>query len=315
MPYTCLETIFRNSAPVYLFTLTRMIPVAEAEGVRLHCPEAGRYAFYNSPYPAHKLNTGVDIYPGEVFGGEALSPVDGEVIMTRIVKAPRGRGFKAADHDSVIIIRNRDNEVTVTKLLHVDPLVEVGDTVRKGGVVGTTLRSGYYGGGTSPHLHVEIRRLDDPIRARGGYNLSRIGNTLGRPVESLSGEVVHVQQEFALIRLNTSSIGIVGEAGGKPAFLDGGVPYYGWVGAHVHDPPHGGTIRLLGHDIADITQVFEGSCMAVCREFTFSVKGKHILGLSFTLQPRNEALVKVIPGRRGVLDVEPGEWLEAQLNV
>ena len=132
MPYTCLETIFRDSAPVYLFTLTRMIPVAEAEGVRLHCPETGRYAFYNSPYPAHKLNTGVDIYPGEVFGGEALSPVDGEVVMTRTVKAPRGRGFKAADHDSVIIIRNRDNEVTVTKLLHVDPLVEVGDATRLG---------------------------------------------------------------------------------------------------------------------------------------------------------------------------------------
>jgi hypothetical protein len=55
--------------------------------------------------------------------------------------------------------------------------------------------------------------------------------------------------------------------------------------------------------------------MAVCREFTFSVKGRHILGLSFTLQPRNEALVKVIPGRRGVLDVEPGEWIEVQLNV
>jgi len=138
---------------------------------------------------------------------------------------------------------------------------------------------------------------------------------VGKPVESLGGEVVHAQREFALIRLNTDSIGLVGEAGGKPAFLDGGVPYYGWVGAHVHGPPPEGTIRLLGHDIADITQVFKGSCMAVCREFTFSVKGSPILGLSFTLQPRKETLVKVIPGRRGVLDVEPGEWLEVQLNV
>ncbi len=34
MPYTHRETIFRDNAPVYLFTLTRMIPVAEAEGAK-----------------------------------------------------------------------------------------------------------------------------------------------------------------------------------------------------------------------------------------------------------------------------------------
>lgn len=315
MRYTFLETIFRDSVPVYLFTLTRMIPVAEAEGVQLHCPETGRYAFFNSPYPSHKLNSGVDLYPDNVFGGEAYSPVDGEVIMARDIKAPRGRGFEAADHDSVMVIRNSDNTETVTKLLHADPLVEVGDNVRKGDVIGITLRSGYYGWGTSPHLHAEIRRPDDPIRARGGFNLSRIGNTVGKPVESINGEVVQVQQEFAFIRLDAKLIGLVGEAGGKSAFLDGGVPYYGWVGAHLHNPPENGTIKLLGKNIADITQVFKGSCRAECRDFTFLVKGRRVLGLALTLQPRKEALIKVIPGRLGGLDVEVGEWLEVRLNV
>ena len=315
MRYTFLETIFRDSVPVYLFTLTRMIPVAEAEGVQLHCPETGRYAFFNSPYPSHKLNSGVDLFPGDGFGGEAYSPVDGEVIMARDVKAPSGRGFEATDHDSVMVIRNRDNTDTVTKLLHANPLVEVGDNVRKGDVIGTTLRSGYYGWGTSPHLHAEIRKPADPIRARGGFNLSRIGNTVGEPVETINGEVVHVQQEFAFIRLNMSSIGLVGEAGGKPAFLDGGVPYYGWIGAHLFAPPSVGTIRLLGQDIADITQVFKSSCRANCMGFTFSVKDRQILGLSLTLQPRKETLIKVMPVRLGGLDVEVGEWLEVRLNV
>ena len=196
MRYTCLETIFRDNVPLYLFTLTRMIPVAEAEGVQLHCPERGRYAFFNSPYPSHKLNSGVDLYPGERFGGEAFSPVDGEVVLLREVKAPGGHGFEAADHESVIVIRNRDNPETVTKLLHADPLVEVGDNVRVGDVIATTLRSGYYGYGTSPHFHAEIRRPDDPIRARGGFNLNRIGNTVCDPSEEIAGEVVHVQSEF-----------------------------------------------------------------------------------------------------------------------
>ncbi len=315
MRYTFLETIFRDSVPVYLFTLTRMIPVAEAEGVQLHCPETGRYAFFNSPYPSHKLNTGVDLYPGERFGGEAYSPVDGEVVLLKEVKAPSGHGFEAADHESVIVIRNKDNPETVTKLLHADPLVEVGDNVRVGDVIATTLRSGYYGYGTSPHFHAEIRRPDDPIRARGGFNLSRIGNTVGEPAEEVAGEVVHVQPEFTYIQTSSGSIGLVGEAGGEPAFLDGGIPYYGWMGAHLHDPHSHGALKLLGHDIADITQAFKGSCKADCRSFKFSVKGTRVLGLSLTLRPMKVTLVKIIPLRLSNLDVEVGEWLEVQLNI
>ena len=132
-----------------------MVPVAEAKGVKLYCPENGRYAFFNSPFPPHKLNTGVDIYPGPEFGGEAYSPVNGEVILTRKLKAPKGHGFEAADHDTVIVIRNKVNPDTVTKLLHADPLIEVGENVHVGDVIGTTLRSGYYGWGTSAHLHAE----------------------------------------------------------------------------------------------------------------------------------------------------------------
>ncbi len=315
MRYTFLETIFRDSVSVYLFTLTRMIPVAEAEGVQIYCPEHGRFAFFNSPYPPHKLNTGVDLYPGERFGGDAYSPVDGEVVLLREVKAPSGHGFEAADHESVIVIRNKDNPETVTKLLHADPLVEVGDNVRIGDVIATTLRSGYYGYGTSPHFHVEIRRPDDPIRARGGFNLSRIGNTVSEPAEEIEGEVVHVQPEFVYIQINSPSIGLVGEAGGNPAFLDGGIPYYGWLGAHLHDPPSNGVLKLLGQNIADITQAFKGSCKADCRGFSFSVKGARVLGLSLTLRPNKETLVKIIPLRHSSLDIEVGEWLEVRLNL
>jgi hypothetical protein len=314
MRYTFLETIFRDSVSVYLFTLTRMIPVAEAEGVKLYCPEGGRYAFFNSPYPSHKLNTGVDLYSGEAFGGDAYSPVDGEVVLLKQVKAPSGHGFVAADHESVIVIRNRDNPETVTKLLHADPLVEVGDNLHVGDVIATTIRSGYYGYATSPHFHAEVRHPSDPVRARGGFYLSRIGNAVSEPAEELAGEVVCVQPEFSYIKMESNSIGLVGKAGGRPAFLDGGIPYYGWMGAHIHNPPNSGAIKLLGREVADITQAFNGSCKADCRVFSFSVKGKPILGLSLTLRAVKETLVKIIPFRLDILDVEVGEWLEVRLN-
>lgn len=300
---------------VYLFILVRMVPVAEAEGVKLQCPEDGRYAFFNSPYPPHKLNSSVDLYPVEPYGRDARSPVDGEVILLRKVKAPSGHGFDAADHDSVIVVRNKDNPDTVTKMLHADPLVQVGDTVKVGDPIGTTLRSGYYGAGTSPHLHTEIRRPDDPIRARGGYRLKRVDDRIGKPETELAGEVVQVQSEFTFIRLNLTSTGLVGEVNGTPAILDGGIPYYRWMGAHLPDPPAKGEITLLGKTIGVITDVFDGSCKADCTDFSFSVENTSILGLSLTLQPRKETLVKIYPRRTHVFEPSIGDWLEVNLNI
>jgi hypothetical protein len=290
-----------------------MVPVAEGEGVRLHCPEDGRYAFFNSPYPPHKLNSSVDLYPDGDFGCEAFCPVEGEVVLVRQVKAPSGHGFKAANHDSVIVVRNKDNPDTVTKMLHADPLVNVGDKVRIGDVIGTTLRSGYYGTGTSAHIHTEIRQPSDPIRARGGHKLRRIDESIGDPISKLTGEVVDVQPEFVFIRLNSTSPGLVGEVNDSAAILDGGIPYYRWMGAHLSEPPAEGEIKLLGKTIGNITDVFDGSCKADCTDFSFTVNGTSILGLSLTLQPRKETLVKVYPIRTSVLELQLGDWIEVKL--
>jgi len=292
-----------------------MKPIVESKGVKLYCQMEGRYAFFNSPFPAHKANTGVDIYPGDGFGDEAPSSVDGEVVLIRRVKAPKGHGFTAADHDTVVVLRNEANPETVTKMLHIDPLVDVGDTVRVGDPIGLTLRSGYYGWGTSPHIHTEIRNPEDPIRARGGYNLNHINVPEGEPLEAITGTVTHTRPEFALIRLGSKGSGLVGTVNGEPATLDGGIPYYGWLGAHLYDAPSSGTIELLGKPIANITQSFENSCKAICREYSFSLKKQPILGLSLNLWPSQEPIIKAIPMRKNGLDVELGEWVEVELRV
>ncbi|MCW4011466.1 MAG: M23 family metallopeptidase [Candidatus Bathyarchaeota archaeon] len=292
-----------------------MKPVVESMGVKLYCPRDGRFAFFNSPYPAHKENTGVDIYPGDGFGGEAVSPVDGEVTLIRRVKAPSGHGFEASDHDTVVLIRNRDNPETVTKLLHIDPVVELGETVRVGDSIGVTLRSGYYGWGTSPHLHVEIRKPDDPIRARGGYNLNLIDARYADPLEEIAGNVVHLQPEYALIKLDTSCTGLMGTVNGEPAIIEGGIPYYGWVGAHIENPPESGSIELLGEPISTVTERFHQSCKGTGNNYGFMIKNEKILGLSLTLWANYQPLVKAIPLKKGGLKLEKDEWVKVELKV
>lgn len=292
-----------------------MKPVIESMGVKLHCPEIGRFAFFNSPFPAHKENTGVDIYAGDIFGGEAYSPVDGEIELIRRVKAPKGRGFEASDHDTVVLLRNRANPETVTKLLHIDPLVEEGDSVRIGDPIGITLRSGYYGWGTSPHLHAEIRTPEDPIRARGGYQLNLLNSMLGEPLSKIAGSVVHLQPEFALIKLEAECTGLIGTVNGEPALIEGGIPYYGWLGAHIENPADSGTIELMGEPIAEITERFNHSCKGIGNGYHFKIKDKRILGLSLTLWANNQPLIKAIPLQIGGLELEVGEWVEIQLRV
>ena len=291
-----------------------MKPIVEAKGVKLYCPVTGRYAFYNSPFPAHKENTGVDIYPSDGFGGMAYSPVDGEIQLIRRVKAPSGRGFTASDHDTVVVLENRDNPETVTKLLHIDPVIEAGDAVRVGDEIGYTLRSGYYGWGTSPHVHVEIRNPEDPIRARGGYQLNLIDAVYGDPAEEIAGTVVHTQPEYSLIKLDSHSSGLMGSINGVPAIIEGGLPFYGWVGAHICNPPETGHIELLSHPIAEITERFNHACKGEGRDYEFRVKGERLLGLALTLSPVYEPRVKVLPLMIGGLDLEFGEWVEVELS-
>jgi hypothetical protein len=295
--------------------LSQMKPIVESKGVKLYSPPNGRYAFFNSPYPSHKTKTGIDIYTNEIFGKKALCPVNGEVIMIRKVKAPKGQGFCAADHDTIVLIRNKDNTETVTKILHIDPLVNVGDLVKVGDHIGITLRSGYFGWGTSPHIHAEIRSINDPLRARGGYNLNLINVPKSETLDKISGEVVHLQPEYFFIKLNHRGLGLVGSVNGQTATLDGGIPHYGWLGAHMQDAPKAGIIKLTGIPLADIDKHSHNTAIAICRDFYFSIHGEPLLGISLTLRTHSEPIIKAIPIKRNKFNVSLGDWVEVELNV
>jgi hypothetical protein len=293
--------------------LSKMIPVALAGGVTIHCPEDGRFAFFNSPYPAHRLSTGVDVYSGGGFGDAVPSPVGGEVTLIRRVRSPKGRSFRDPGYDVVTLIGDPVDPETVVKILHVEPTVEVGDTLEPGEELGTLLRSGYFGYSTQPHAHLEVRRASDPLRVRGGYPIRRLVN-MGRlePVDEIRGVVAKRLPGHAVLRLEGARYGLIGDIGGVHGVLDGGIPYYGWVGAHFEGTPKGGSIKLCGEPIAKIKEARGGTCTAECGAFVLGIDGVPV-GLSLYFQPVSEPEIIVIPLGAPELPVE--ESSEVVLSV
>ena len=292
------------------------IPVAGVDGVTIHCPSEGRYAFYNSPYPAHRLSTGIDIYPGKGFGEEADSPVSGRVILVRKVRAPKARRFRDHGHDTVILLESRENTERVIKILHVEPSVQEGDVLETGQTLGTLIRSGYFGYSTAPHIHLEVRRPGDPLRARGGLRFERLQEIGNVPeLGSLEGLVHRSVAEYAEIEISgASQWGLQCEAGGAPGVLDGGIPYYGWLGVHTDATPYRGvSVRLCGKEIADISETGPQGCVATCRDFSLTV-GNERVGLSTCLYPRGDPRFLLIPLSQGGLSLEPGARFSIEIR-
>ena len=291
----------------------KMIPVAESGGVTVYCPSDGRFSFFNSPYIAHRTQRGVDIYPPKRFGDVAPSPVLGRVAGIRKVKCPGGKGFKSSGFDYVILIRSVENPKRTIKILHVEPTVDLGRLVEPGQELGTLLRSGYFDFWTDPHIHVEVRNPEDPIRARGGFKLERtfLFNNLEGSAEllqELRGVVVETKREYSLVLLEgRCRYGLPVEVDGSLGVFDGGVPHYGWFGVYTtRKPSLGGVVRLCGVPIGALEKTSNRMGLAKCSGFHFLLRGVRV-GLSLYLYPSGKPLVKVVPPKPGALNLEESE--------
>jgi hypothetical protein len=294
-----------------------MMPVAASEGVTLFCPKDGKLSFFNSPYPSHRLFTSVDLYPACDFNNVAPSPVRGKVTRVRRVRCPRGRSFQDSGFDSVILLQSLENPERMIKVLHVDPIVECGEAVEPGDGLGRLLRSGYFSFWTEPHLHVEVRSPSDPLRARGGFPLSRlmeVGETA--PVEELRGRVTASRPEYVLIALEGElAHGVPADIGGARGLLDGGIPHYGWVGVHVKRASnHSGVVKLCGKPIATVKAIHGNTCLAECTGLNLRVGGVPV-GLSLYLFPGNlKPEVKLVPHNPGALKLEESEEISLEIR-
>ena len=197
---------------------------------------------FNSPYPAHDRGRAVDLYPP----AGAPSPVDGEVVVHRRVRAPRRPYAERDDHLLVV-----DTGTHLARLLHVEPSVSVGDTVEMGDDLGRTVRSGYFAPWVDDHLHLGFRPPEaDPIRATGSLPVE-----LAVAVEPVAwdglGRVVATGETHAVLDTPVhpapgADFAAIATDGG-PA-LDGGLPHYDgaglWAGAD-------GPVSLLGRVVGE----------------------------------------------------------------
>ena len=263
-----------------------MVPVARSGGVSIYCPTDGRYAFYNSPYPAHRLMTGIDVYPNSTIDEAMLSPINGEVIQVRRVKAPSGHGFEAPEFDVVTIIRSRDNPVRVIKVLHIDTEIGEGESIQIGQSMGPLIRSGYFGYQTPLHAHIEVRPPGDPLRVRGGYSIDSL-------------------LDLKNLKLTTAITGTVADIGGTLGILDGGIPIYGWFGLHAENPIKGAPVKLLDKSIGRITNVATRTCVAECTDFKVMF-GSESVDVFFMLLPSGKPTIAITSRRREELNLSQG---------
>jgi len=196
-----------------------MKKIASHDEIDIFAPENSRFSFLKSPYAAHITHSAVDIYYGD-FGNEALSPVDGEVIDVQSFDTPTP--FKEWNSKEYVIAI-RQNEMVI-KILHVKPDVTPGDSISKGESIGTFIHNGYFIFWNDPVMHVEVRHLNDYLRASN--NLCLVPNIEWNELPSsrniefeCSVEMINKQYSllFAPYRTSGNVMGFALDGG----FLDG----------------------------------------------------------------------------------------------
>jgi len=300
-----------------------MIRVASSEDISIYCPVSGRFSFFNSPYFAHRNFIGIDIYPNLKFGEIAPSPVSGRVIGVRKIGYFENKNFECSNKDYVILMESLENKKRIIKIIHVKPIVEIGETVTVGENLGSLIRSGFFDFWTDPHMHIEVKDPSNPLRARGGYKIKRVmrmdGNNMEKTItlcESLSGVVVESKSEYSLIALNHDfRYGLPVDLSGRVGFIDGGVPHYGFFGVHTNFTPEIGIpVKFLGKKIGFVMSVFGN--MALCSiepcKLTFRINGKPVrLSLYIYL---SKPMVKVVPHKMGEFILQKFENVELILD-
>jgi hypothetical protein len=203
-----------------------------------------RFSLYNSPYPAHDTGCAIDLYPDTA---DAISPVSGEVLVTRTVRCPEQP--YAASEDSLLLV---DCGSHVARILHVEPAVEPGETIEVGDSLGSLIRSGFFGRWVDNHLHLGFRRPDQNLeRASGSLPVDLDISVAGIQWDG-TGTVREIGRTY--VRLDSpseESDGFAALASDEGVPLDGGLPHYTGGGTL---KPTTGEIRLLGTAVGEINR-------------------------------------------------------------
>ncbi|MFC6989674.1 hypothetical protein ACFQJD_14945 [Haloplanus sp. GCM10025708] len=241
-----------------------------------------KFSLYNSPYPAHDHGRAIDLYPA---GNEGLSPVDGEVVDTRTVRAPDEPHAVANDH--LILVETGEY---VARILHVEPAVGPGDTVDVGDSLGEMVRSGFFAPWVDNHVHLGFRARDrNPYRAAGSLPLAVDVDVTPAPWDG-TGTVREAGETSVVLDApahpNPGSWAAV--EGAPDVALDGGCPHYAGGGAL---PEADGPVAVAGTPVG----VADGRDVA-WDDVDVLANGTPVTGLSLVVAREAVGAKVVCPG-------------------
>lgn len=217
-----------------------------------------RFSLYNSPYPAHDRGCAIDLYPE----AGAPSPVSGEVLDTKTVRAPPKP--YAAEHDHLILVdidesyssasrsakESGDGGEHIVRILHVDPHVSPGERIEIGDPLGELVRAGFFAPWVGNHIHLGFRSHEvDLYRASGSLPIE-IDCTVEPVVWNGVGRVCEVGETFVVLDAPAHPApgecfaGIADDSG--EGVLDGGLAHYDGGGAL---SGASGELSLLGEEV------------------------------------------------------------------
>jgi len=286
------------------------LKVARSGDILISVPEDSMISLHNSPYYSHNHGSAIDLYPSNPkFGSPAPSPIDGTVRYIRRFKSPESRWFEAPPFEPLLLVESDENPELLLKILHLDPSVKENDHVYVGDHIGTYLRSGYFHPWTDPHLHIEVRRRPDLIRARGGLPIDLLNNLESSPftpsqISCISGQFSLITDEYVLVetrsplpRLGYYS-GLTASIGGVNGILDCGIPHYRFGGLYTPSTLGVRSLSILeinGRAVGRVCKSLNSTILFETLSARIEVNGIPILGLSLRLHLGDSRTVKIIP--------------------
>jgi hypothetical protein len=284
-------------------------PIASSKGIDIFAPETGFISFFNSPYYSHKHTLAVDIYPNtEKYILHTPSPVEGTIRHVYEVESPRRRYFLAPEIEKVIVIVSAQNPNFWIRILHVNCEWEVGTRVRIGDSLGSLERSGFFNFWTAKHMHVEIRRKCEPLRAKGAFpmepvnTIQNIEGVIERHMSPLT--VTNVYTDYLLANVHKGIIrvgrfwGLGCTINQQIGILDCGLPHYGYGGVHLLESRSvkvGDPVHLWGMDIGRATQVHRQYVVFKCRPLIGFVDTVAFRGFSLYVWLTKNRMIKLVP--------------------
>ena len=211
-------------------------------GIRVSILKTSHFSIGTSPYYAHQHGLAIDIYQNLTLERyEALSPVSGKIFKIKTLRAPKPKFTDGVDKDYLLLISSLNNPDLLWKIMHVKPYHKEGETIEVGDLLGETIRNGYFAYWSSPHLHLELRAVNDAVRARGGINFSLAlkenhksqainedinTNRIPVTIHITYPEMILASLPQHFYRRILPIYGVITKVGNNECILDGGIPHY-----------------------------------------------------------------------------------------